>query len=142
MQARKSIETLEKQGYIILPNLITDTKTAKLATELDQWFDKDGVMIKYMSRENMKAAAIKGNILEDVNDLDKMITELLESERMNSTHGGLNKNNIALNNLIKEVAMQYSKVTLIMNSDDIKINADKERLRLLFKNLIENAIKY
>lgn len=40
MQARKSIETLEKQGYIILPNLITDTKTAKLATELDQWFDK------------------------------------------------------------------------------------------------------
>jgi hypothetical protein len=32
--------------------------------ELDQWFDKDGVMIKYMSRDNMKSAAIKGNILE------------------------------------------------------------------------------
>ncbi len=32
--------------------------------ELDQWFDKNGVMIKYMSRENMKPSAIKGNILE------------------------------------------------------------------------------
>lgn len=32
--------------------------------ELDQWFDKDGVMIKYMSRRNMKSSAIKGNILE------------------------------------------------------------------------------
>lgn len=95
-----------------------------------------------LSLEFIEEEKVKGNILEDVNDLDKMITELLESERMNSTHGGLNKNDITLNNLIKEVAMQYSKVTLIMNSDEININADKERLRLLFKNLIENAIKY
>ena len=95
-----------------------------------------------LSLEFIDDEKIKGNILEDVNDLNKMITELLESERMNSTHGGLNKNDITLNDLLREVAMQYSKVTLIMNSDEIEINADKERLRLLFKNLIENAIKY
>lgn len=47
--------------------------------ELDQWFDKDGVMIKYMSRGNMKAAAIKGNILEinpDVLYLNSLFSKL------------------------------------------------------------------
>lgn len=47
--------------------------------ELDQWFDKDGVMIKYMSRGNMKAAAIKGNILEidpDILYLNSLFSKL------------------------------------------------------------------
>jgi signal transduction histidine kinase len=47
-----------------------------------------------------------------------------------------------LNDLINEVALQYSTVDLKINDDEIEINADKERLRLLLKNLIENAIKY
>ena len=47
--------------------------------ELDQWFDKDGVIIKYMSRANMKPAAIKGNILEidpDVLYLNSLFSKL------------------------------------------------------------------
>lgn len=47
--------------------------------ETDQWFDKDGVIIKYMSRENMKASAIKGNILEinpDVLYLNSLFSKL------------------------------------------------------------------
>jgi glycosyltransferase involved in cell wall biosynthesis len=47
--------------------------------ELDQWFDKDGVMIKYMSRGNMKSAAIKGNILEinpDILYLNSLFSKL------------------------------------------------------------------
>ena len=47
--------------------------------ELDQWFDKNGVMIKYMSRGNMKSAAIKGNILEinpDVIYLNSLFSKL------------------------------------------------------------------
>jgi signal transduction histidine kinase len=89
--------------------------------------------------ENEKA---KKNILEDVNDLDKMITELLESERMNSVYGGLNKSEMNFNHLINEVMLQYSDVELNIGSKEIELNADKERLRLLFKNLIENALKY
>lgn len=47
--------------------------------ELDQWFDKDGVIIKYMSKGNMKSAAIKGNILEinpDVLYLNSLFSKL------------------------------------------------------------------
>lgn len=47
--------------------------------ELDQWFDKDGVMVKYMSRGNMKASAVKGNILEidpDILYLNSLFSKL------------------------------------------------------------------
>ncbi len=47
--------------------------------ELDQWFDKDGIMIKYMSKPNMKPSAIKGNILEinpDVLYLNSLFSKL------------------------------------------------------------------
>lgn len=40
MQAKQTIKLLEKQGYAILPNLISDEETNKLALELDHWFDK------------------------------------------------------------------------------------------------------
>lgn len=92
--------------------------------------------------EFIENAKTKNNILEDVNDLDKMITELLETERMNSSYGGINKSEMNLYQLIEEVALQYSKVELKIGTDEIIINADKERLRLLLKNIIENAVKY
>lgn len=95
-----------------------------------------------LSLEFIDDVKIRNNILDDVNDLDLMITELLESERMNSVYGGLNKSKMKLNDLINDVALQYSIVDLKTNSEEIEINADKERLRLLLKNLIENAIKY
>jgi glycosyltransferase involved in cell wall biosynthesis len=47
--------------------------------ETNQWFDKDGVLVKYMSRDNMKSAAIKGNILEinpDVLYLNSLYSKL------------------------------------------------------------------
>ena len=95
-----------------------------------------------LSSEFIDDLKIKNNILDDVNDLDKMITELLETERMNSEYGGLNKSKMKLNDLINEISLQYSIVDLRINEEEIEINADKERLRLLLKNLIENAIKY
>lgn len=47
--------------------------------ETNQWFDKDGVLVKYMSKDNMKSAAIKGNILEinpDVLYLNSLFSKL------------------------------------------------------------------
>lgn len=47
--------------------------------ELNQWFDRGGVMIKYMSRANMKISAIRGNIIEinpDVLYLNSLFSKL------------------------------------------------------------------
>lgn len=47
--------------------------------ELDQWFDQDGVMLKYMCKDSMIPSAIKGNILEinpDVIYLNSLFSRL------------------------------------------------------------------
>ena len=56
------------------------------------------------------------------------------------------KNNINLGNILKEVidnlSFAYPKQKINYNSSEIYINSDEALLKLLFKNLIENAIKY
>ena len=56
------------------------------------------------------------------------------------------KNNINLDNVLKEVidnlSFAYPKQKINYNPSEIYINSDEALLKLLFKNLIENAIKY
>ena len=56
------------------------------------------------------------------------------------------KNNINLDNILKEVienlGFAYPKQKINYNSSKIYIKSDEALLKLLFKNLIENAIKY
>ncbi|MCL4576325.1 histidine kinase [Fusobacterium nucleatum YWH7199] len=56
------------------------------------------------------------------------------------------KNNINLGNILKEVidnlSFAYPKQKINYNPSEIYINSDEALLKLLFKNLIENAIKY
>ena len=56
------------------------------------------------------------------------------------------KNSINLDNVLKEVidnlSFAYSKQKINYNSSEIFIDSDETLLKLLFKNLIENAIKY
>ena len=56
------------------------------------------------------------------------------------------KNSINLDNVLKEVidnlSFAYPKQKINYNSSEIFIDSDEALLKLLFKNLIENAIKY
>ena len=56
------------------------------------------------------------------------------------------KNSINLDNVLKEVidnlSFAYPKQKINYNSSEIFIDSDETLLKLLFKNLIENAIKY
>ena len=56
------------------------------------------------------------------------------------------KNNVNLDNILKEVienlGFAYPKQKISYNSSKIYIKSDEALLKLLFKNLIENAIKY
>ncbi|MCS6990182.1 MAG: ATP-binding protein [Chloroherpetonaceae bacterium] len=87
----------------------------------------------------------KAQIQRDVNELNAMLTELLESERLRSSHGSLKKSSFSLGELAEEVKAEFRDEThrLVIDAPrNIGLNADKERLRLLLRNLVSNALKY
>ncbi len=80
---------------------------------------------------------------DDVNEMEALIGQILESERLNQRHAVLNKSEFYLDQLVEEVISSYfADAGVTCELESLKINADKTRLILLIKNLLDNAIKY
>lgn len=86
------------------------------------------------------------SIGEDILSLEKMISEILESERLNHEGGKLITEEINLPSFIKDIINEYGNSTGIAFREeemrDIIIKADRERLHTVFKNILDNALKY
>ncbi len=88
----------------------------------------------------------RDSIAEDVREIDGMIKELLESSRLDTFHGQLKKERVACNALIESVAggFEEENMRLRFKSDEslgLYWLVDVPRMKILLKNLIENALK-
>ena len=88
----------------------------------------------------------KKDISEDVCEMETMITEILETERLKSQYGEiqLKKENIFifLQNVISEYSNKNPGIRLFDIPEKFVFNADLKRLKILFKNILDNATKY
>lgn len=86
------------------------------------------------------------SIVEDIDELELKITELLETERLNSQHGQLNREPTNLKSLIQEIADLLGQtppgIKILNLPADISLNLDKNRFQILIRNILENALKY
>jgi signal transduction histidine kinase len=81
----------------------------------------------------------------DLDEMEKLIEELLETERLSTRHHALNRDEVSLNDLIEGVVVTYfeeSEVKLILPPEPITLSVDVSRLRLLLKNLLQNALRH
>ena len=76
--------------------------------------------------------------------MGELITDLLESERLASGHSVLQREPTALNDLIAEVLAQNFPGEAIQTqfADVPMLPLDRARLRLLLRNLIDNALRH
>lgn len=91
-------------------------------------------------------------IRKNVIEMDAMIAELLESARLSSPNGALRPEPVEVSKIIldiEELAAKYQQeapgVRILSKPslpDGLFLRIDPERIRSVFKNLIENAIKY
>jgi len=86
---------------------------------------------------------VRQALVDDMNEMEALISQILESERLNQRHAELNKSDIRLDQLIEQdIQLFFSKVEIRTELIPITIHADKIRLTLLIKNLLDNAVKY
>lgn len=89
--------------------------------------------------------ADKAGMDSDLNEMETMIAELLELERLRSPNG-LRRENLNLVPLLQEVARCFDGrlpgVKVVANQNVILVNVDGDKIRTVLRNLLENAFKY
>jgi signal transduction histidine kinase len=98
-----------------------------------------------VAAEMMKQDDKKMQIIQDINEMEKLIEELMETERLSSRHRKLNKTNIDIVALINDTIDTWFDGTAIsphIPASAAMLNVDAARIKLLLKNLLENAVRH
>lgn len=87
----------------------------------------------------------KANLEADVKEMETMISELLELERLRTPHG-LRKQEQDVVPIVRKMAQLLENrmpgVQLMVRPETIFANVDDEKLRIVLRNLLDNAFKY
>ena len=88
----------------------------------------------------------KENLQKDLETIEAMITEILETERLKEGYGKLALENHNIVKIMKDVGNEYENKTpglkWVSTPEKTLLNIDAGRIRIVFKNLLDNAFKY
>ena len=87
------------------------------------------------------------SLLEDIDEMERLITDLLESEALNTRHAILRRESVNLTELVESVISidfgnRDEKIDLDAMPDLPEAELDVTRIRLLLRNLIDNALRF
>jgi signal transduction histidine kinase len=97
-----------------------------------------------VATEMLPESSNKQRLTDDLHEMEKLIGDLLESERMNQGHAVLSKLPTTLHQLVDEVCNDLGapEVSNDVNTDLPDILLDRTRIQLLLRNLIGNALTH
>lgn len=98
-----------------------------------------------VAAEMLDESKNKEQIIGDINEMETLIEELMETERLSSRHTKLNKAPHDIASLINEVVQTWfneAGITTALPNKAIKLDIDAARIKLLLKNLLDNAIRH
>jgi len=83
---------------------------------------------------------------EDIIEMEKMITDILEAARMQHNAGSLNRRSVDLAVLIETILPDFRDrppgIAVVGDLVTTRISADGEKAGIALKNILDNALKY
>jgi signal transduction histidine kinase len=98
-----------------------------------------------LNAELVDEGAARDALLRDLGEMRDLITDLLESERLTAGHAALRTEPADLNALVREVVAQSfadRAPRLALAADLPALAVDATRIRLLLRNLLDNALRH
>lgn len=97
--------------------------------------------------EFLEDGEVKHNLLGDLREMEHLIADLLESERMNAGHTTLRRGSVEMRAMLQglldtDFADRFHQINLHLPAQPVVREVDEVRVRLVAKNLIENALRY
>lgn len=87
----------------------------------------------------------KAQIVQDINEMEALIEELMETERLSSRHTKLNKARHDIVELANDIVENYfygAGITTHLPETAAMLDVDAARIKLLLKNLLDNAVRH
>jgi signal transduction histidine kinase len=89
---------------------------------------------------------MKDSMMTDIVEMENMLSEILETERLKGQNGKLSLEPLDLTTLVKETVQKYEAqkpgIQLLGNPGKMEIKADPARVRTVLQNVVENSLKY
>lgn len=99
-----------------------------------------------LALEFIPAVDKKESLQKDLETIEAMITEILESERLKEGYGKLALENHDIVRIMKDVGNEYENKTpglkWVSTPEKLLLKIDAGRIRIVFKNSLDNAFKY
>lgn len=93
----------------------------------------------------LEVGSSKEKLEEDVIEMEKMITDLLENYRADSGFHSVKPEKADIAELLEETVAEYddqSRLRFVKPTHEIYSNIDMDKIQVVFRNLIDNALKY
>jgi signal transduction histidine kinase len=96
--------------------------------------------------EFLEDSQAKQSIQADMQEMEKMVTEILETARMQHRYENLKKQPTNLIGLLKEMLPEFENqppgIEMVEFPGEVMAKVDSEQIKTVFENVINNAIKY
>ncbi len=95
--------------------------------------------------ELLEESSERDAMVEDLQEMERIITDLTEAERLSDHHESVKLEPVSIKDLVNSVVDEYfpdSGIGVNLPQDDPYVLLDPVRIRLLLKNLVENALRH
>ena len=100
-----------------------------------------------LALEFIENDADRESLKPELAEMEKIVVELLEAERLSTRHVKLNRARIRIASLVQDLVNDFfsrekDRIEVRHDDEDLEASVDETRIALLLKNLIANALRY